>query len=347
MNQTSGPIIELPTQDNVDFSVFTYPINRQEQIRLIDLLQNEWQRTNVDWIESMSGQHADHLVRHAIVASVGDLAVATASVAYPVKSPEVCVIEDVMSLPAYRGLGIARRLTTMVVDLAFGAGCRVAYLGNAPTSRPSVYLKCGFVRTHGAVMRCAASGEENCEQEFFSPGQSTSLRPSQWGDMPGVACLMDQEMQNLLADFRQGLVSPKYMAPTRCVSNFTSIWYDAKTHGGAMCSLIGETAYRVLGFGSLIPGAAPGMSHSGTIDVAVHDHYEGSAPGLIAELERKARERSLKTLNAYIATVDTGKINWLKEAGFTQVGVLPGNVLLNDDEIDVAIFEKKLTESDK
>lgn len=342
MHRPVVPETKVSCEDKLEITVLTYPISRKEQIALIDLLQNEWQRTNVDWLEAMSGQHARDLIRHALVAWIDSKDVATASISYPTKDPEVCVIEDVMSLAAVRGRGIAARLTTMALNIAFSAGCKVAYLGNAPTSRPSVYTKCGFTRTHGAVMRCAAPGQEECEQEFFAPGQATSIRRSNWGDLPGVACLMDQEIETILSNFRHGLVSPKHAAPTRCVSNFTAVWYDAKAQGGLMISLIGAKAYRVLGFGSLVPGPAPAMGHYGIVDVAVHDSYESSGSQMIAELEKEARSRFMRTLVAHVAVADEAKLGWFKGQGFKQIGLLPEILMAEGNPVDVGILEKKL-----
>jgi GNAT superfamily N-acetyltransferase len=342
MQQPVVPEANFSSEDKIEITILTYPISRQKQIALIDLLQNEWQRTNVDWIESMSGQHARDLVRHALIAKIDNQDVATASISYPVKDPEVCVIEDVMTLPAVRGRGMAARLTTMALDKAFSAGCKVAYLGNAPTSRPSVYTKCGFIRTHGSVMRCSAPGEEECETEFFSAGQAVSIRESNWGDLPGIACLMDQEIETMLLNFRHGLISPKYAAPTRCVSNFTAVWYDVKAHGGLMITLTGASAYRVLGFASLVPGPAPAMSQGGVIDVAVHDHYEADARQLIAELENEARSRAMKTLIAHVALVDKTKLKRFREKGFKQIGLLPEALSVQRGPFDVGVLEKRL-----
>jgi GNAT superfamily N-acetyltransferase len=333
---------KVSSEDKLQITVLTYPLSRPQQIALIDLLQHEWQRTNVDWLESMSGHHAEHLVRHTLVARIQDEDLATASICYPIQDPEVCVIEDVMSLPAVRGRGIAARLTTTALEIAFNAGCKVAYLGNAPTSRPSVYSNCGFVRTHGAVMRCPAQGQEVCESVFFAREQALSVRNTNWGDLPGVACLMDQELETTLLNFRHGLVSPKFAAPTRCVSNFTSVWYDTKAQGGAMVSLIGARPYRVLGFGSLVPGAAPAMNRYASLDIAFHDHYEAAGAQLIIELEKEARARGLTKLLAHAALRDKSKWARFREQGFKQTGLLQGLLVGNNSAVDVGILEKKL-----
>lgn len=333
---------QISSDEPLEIKILTYPISRPQQIALIDLLQHEWQRTNVDWLESMGGKHADHLVRHALIAKFQGEESATASVCYPLHDPEVCVIEDVMTLPAVRGRGIAAHLTTRALELAFKAGCKVAYLGNAPTTRPSVYNKCGFVRTHGAVMRSSATGHEDCESEFFAREQSVSVRATNWGDLPGLACLMDQELQTTLLNFRHGLVSPKFAAPTRCVSNFTSVWYDQKAQGGLMVSLIGAKPYRVLGFGCLVPGPAPAMNHCANLEIAFHDHYEKDADQLIVALEKEARSRRLTKLLAHAAIRDKSKWARLLEQGFKQTGLLQDHLVGNDTAIDVGILEKKL-----
>src|SRR5262249_44315883 len=143
------------------------------------------------------------------------------SVYFPRTTPEVCCVADVVTHPKRRGLGIAAHLTERVVQEAFRAGCRVAYLGNKPKPH-SVYEKIGFVRIRGAMMRRAAEGHADCETNFYATGQAVTVRPAVWGDLPGVACLMAQPLDCLIVDYLRGLVSLRHVEPLRCVSNFTS-----------------------------------------------------------------------------------------------------------------------------
>ena len=283
---------------------YAYPIAPADRMGIIELLQQEWARTDVDWLQSMRGAYSQTLRTRVALARVGGVAVGTASIAFACERPRIGVVEDVMTRKEFRGLGIAATLTEGLVRQAWEAGCRVVYLGNSPRE-VSVYEKIGFRRLFGAVMRRPAPGETDPEKDFFAPGQQTSVRPANWGDLPGVACLMAQPMESLCLDFLRGLVSPRYAPPLRCVSNFTSLWNGVEALGGSMLTLEGEDPHRVLGLGSITPGPAPLRGHSAVIDALAHDNYSGGTRQLLDRLVETARQKDIDLLQAYAAAPDS------------------------------------------
>ncbi len=319
----------------------TYPIELRDRMRIIELLQQEWARTDVDWLQSMRGAYSDTLRTQVALGMVdGDL-VGTASIAFPIDRPEVGVVEDVMTREDFRGLGIAATLTEQLVQVAWKAGCRVVYLGNTP--RPaSVYEKIGFQRLHGAIMRRAAPGETEPERHFYSPGQVATVRPTTWGDLPAVACLMAQPMESLLLDFSRGLVSSRYAPPIRCVSNFTVIWYGVQSLGGSMLTLAGDGSHRVLGLASITPGPAPLRHHSAVIDAVTHDDYTDGLKLLLNRLVASARQKGTRLLQAYVAASDHGKGEHFRAIGLSPAATLPQAIRLNDRSVDVILMQRHL-----
>lgn len=316
----------------------TYPIGPADRMGIIELLQQEWARTDVDWLQSMRGAYAQTLRTQVALARVDGHAVGTASMAFACDRPRVGVVEDVMTREDFRGLGIAATLTEGLVQRAWEAGCRVVYLGNSPR-QVSVYEKIGFRRLYGAVMRRAAPGETEPEKDFFAPGQQTSVRPANWGDLPGVACLMAQPMESLCLDFLRGLVSPRYAPPLRCVSNFTSLWYGMETLGGAMLALEGEDPHRVLGLGSITPGPAPLRGHSAVIDALAHDNYPQGVKHLLDRLVETARQKGIALLQAYAAATDSSKVEHFRAVGLTPVAMLPEAIRLKDRPVDAILLQ--------
>ena len=142
MNQRR--LLELKDKLKLEVVVLTYPISPDRQIQLIELLQQEWDRTDVDWLQSMRGMYSDTLHTHVALGLIDRKLVATASIALPIDHPEVAVIEDVMTLKTSRGLGIAANLTNHLLQIAWTAGCRSVYLGNAFRQK-SVYERVGFI----------------------------------------------------------------------------------------------------------------------------------------------------------------------------------------------------------
>lgn len=316
----------------------TYPIAPADRMGIIELLQQEWARTDVDWLQSMRGAYSQTLRTRVALARVGGDAVATASIAFACERPQVGVVEDVMTREDFRGLGIAAALTEGLVQRAWEAGCRVVYLGNSPR-QDSVYEKIGFRRLFGAVMRRPAPGESEPEEDFFAPGQQATVRPANWGDLPGVACLMAQPMENLCLDFLRGLVSPRYAPPLRCVSNFTSLWYGVEAVGGSMLTLEGDGPHRVLGLGTLTPGSAPLRGHSAVIDALAHDNYPQGVRDLLHRLVETARQKGIALLQAYAAASDSAKVEHLRSVGLTPVATLPEAIRLNGRPVDVTLLQ--------
>lgn len=332
-------ITELSDAISMHVTLEVCPLDPPRRMEIIDFLQQEWERGDMDWLLCMRGAYNDTLYTDVAMGKVGEEVVGTATVSRPVRDPEICVVENVMTCPAYRGRGIAAYLTDRLVQRAFEAGCRVAYLGNAPNPRP-VYERIGFTRIGGAIMRCAAPGQEEVEADLHGSGQKTHMRETAWGDMPGVACLMGQGVDSLMVDYLRGLVSPRHVAPVRCVSNFTTTFYDVKAHGGRMLTLVGATAHRVLGFATLTPGPAPARDHTAVIDVVTHDHYVPQTPDLFDRILAEAKAMEVEVVQAWVAATDTRKADWLKNAGLQPLVTVPNALRVGDRSISAVLFQK-------
>lgn len=332
--------VALPGGRQVEISVHRYPVDAPTRARLIDLLQQVFPRTDVDWLQSMRGSYADVLTTCQIVGTLDGDPVSNASVAFAKDRPEVCVIEDVLTAPAARGLGIARRLTERAVQIAFDAGCRVAYLGNVAT-KSSVYEHVGFTRLRGVVMRRPAAGSDAFETAAFAPGQAALVRETNWGDLPGVVCLMAQPTGPTLTHFDQGLVSLRDAAPQRAVSNFTSVKYAAENSGGNMWSLVSAASpHRVFGFASIVPGPGPLRDHTARCDVTCHDHYADGVAALIGSTIRWAQQHAVSLLEACTAEADTAKRAWFAAAGFAEVARIPNVLHINNQPSDVLVLHR-------
>jgi GNAT superfamily N-acetyltransferase len=326
--------------EQFEVTVHRYPIDPAARTRLIDLLQQVFPRTDVDWLQSMRGQYADVLTTWQVVGTLDGTPVGSASVAFAVDSPEVCVIEDVITVPAARRRGIARTLTERAVQIAFDAGCRVAYLGNAPIVS-SVYEHIGFTRLAGACMRRPGPGGEDYEGVAFAPGQRTVVRETNWGDLSAVVCLMAQPIVPALAHYDQGLVSPLAAAPRRAVSNFTSVKYAVESAGGNMWSLVSvDSPHRVLGFVSVMPGPGPLREHTGRFEVTCHDQYAGDASVLLETAIGWATEQGKVLLEAFVAETDNTKREWFEEAGFVEVARLPGVLSIADRRVEAIVLHR-------
>ena len=332
----SDEIIQLSDGRHLLTTWHTYPVAQAEQATLISLWQSEWTKTDFDWLPALNGAYSETLRIDSLVGTIEGVPVATATVLFPGNDPEVSVISSVITLPAYRRLGIAAQLTDRAAIRSFSAGCQVCYLGGT-----SVYCRCGFDWYAGVIMRRAAPQAGECESHFFAPGQSTSVREAQWGDLPGTACLIAQRPDCLVIDYPRGLISGKYSAELRCVSNFPLLWDDATNHGGTVCVLAGEAAHRVLGVGTLTPGAGNSRRHVAVVDLFAHDHYATDASRILEYLIGQAVKRDVESLQAYVAVDDRNKMAWFEQARFKPVTTLTGQLRIEDRPIDVKILQRQ------
>jgi GNAT superfamily N-acetyltransferase len=332
--------IELTDGRRMDLTWMTYPISSDRQAMLIGLWRTEWSHTDFDWLEAMNGDYAETLVIESLIGQVGGRPAGSASVYYPASDPEVCLVGNVITHPDFRRLQIARQLTERVVGHAFDAGCKVAYLGTTRSER-CVYLNCGFDWVSGGVMRRPHADGSEGEVQFYTPAQQTRTREACWGDMPGLACLVAQPLESLVLDYAQGLVSPRYAAMSRCVSNFPVIWYDVQQRGGNMRVLVGEKAHRILGFGSVTLGPGSIRKHTASVDLCLHDQYQAAAPPLIDELVAEAKSSGVEFLYAHVAAIDRTKLQWLEAAGFRKVAELANDLQLDANQIDTLVLKRE------
>ncbi len=330
--------IRLRDGRTLEIEVLTFPIDSSRQKALIGLWRTEWTQGDYDWLRSMNGDYSRHLRIQAVLGTIEGRPAGTASVCYPCREPEVSVVGSVLTHPDCRRLGVAEALTGAVVDRSYRAGCRVSYLGATRDPR-NVYLRCGFRWWNGGVMRREREDSSRCEEAFFATGQATSVRESNWGDLPAFACFVVQPWDTRVLDYPRALLSGKYVKLQRCVSNFPAVHEEAVARGGVLGVLVGQSPHRVLGFGSITPEPGQSRRHKAVIDVCSHDGYAEGAESLIRWLMSQAARRGIEHLQAYLAASDMGKQEWFRRFGLKPLARLPGQLRLEGERVDVLVLE--------
>lgn len=330
----------IPLRDGrrLDVEVLTFPIDSIRQNTLIGLWRTEWIQGDYDWLQSMNGDYSQYLRIQVVLGTIEGCPAGTASICYPYVNPEISVVGSVLTHPDHRRLGVAEALTCAVVDLSYGAGCQVSYLGATRDPR-NVYLRCGFRWWNGGVMRREREDSSGCEEGFFELGQSTSVRKSNWGDLPALACFVVQPWDTLVLDYPRALLSGRYVNLQRCVSNFPVLHDAVAALGGVLGVLVGESSHRVLGFGSITPEPGDSRRHKAVIDVCSHDGYSGGADSLIRWLMAEAGGCGVEQLQAYVAELDVGKQECFQRFGLKPLARLPGQIRLEGREVDVLVLE--------
>lgn len=333
--------ITLANGIRLDIDLLYRPVAIADQLRVTELLAAEWERTDVDWSSSLRGVYAESLMAVTAVGRYGDLDVGTASIAFPVDEPEIAVVENVTTLAEHRRCGIAAALTETLVQFTFDVGCRLCFLGNGRrANEQSVYEQIRFTRVRaGTIMRRAAPEFEDYEEILYLTGQPTLVRSVRWGDLPGVVALAAQPLATCMLDYQRGIGSTAVIASTRCVSAFTSIFYDTQARGGMMRVLAGASASRVLGFGTATPGPAPLRRATSVVDLVTHDDYANDAEKLLAVLTEDGSCLGADRAVAYVAAPDNVKRELFLAAGYREARSLPRELTVGDEPIDVDILE--------
>ncbi len=315
-----------PSPGGASVHTFECPLPEGVAERVLALLHTEWDSGDYDWRAAFRGEFSNTLSFRIAVAQVNGEDAATACVVYPKQDPEIGVVNNVLTKLAFRGRGLGAHLSESITRLAYDAGCRVVYLGT--TIRPdSVYLGTGYEFVNGGVMRRAAVEGDRFEQdEYFRPGQRTSVREAVWGDLPGFSALFARPYEWLAGDFQRQLYSGRFVEQHRCASIFGHLREDVRRRQGVCCVLAGDKAHRILGVASVTPGVAPVAHHAAVADVLTHEHYYAEAARLLTECRRRAEASGVRVVTAYAAALDIRKLEILREAGFSESAVLPDQI---------------------
>lgn len=316
------------------------PYDSGDAAQLTALLNHEWQNGDLYWSESMAGKYADSLNVVARVAECDGAWLGTACVVYPVDTPRVAAVCEVMTRPDLRGLGIARACVEAVTAEGIAHGAQAVLLGTEREgSAWRVYQRAGYAWLTGGVMRCLAEGQCSFDEDFFAAGQSVRVRPSEWGDLPAVSALLATPYAALAGDYTRSMLSPRHTFHPRCVSAFPTIYYAVEAAGGRCFSLIGDTPHGVLGLASVTPMPGNYRGHVGVLEVMTHDNHIDHGPKLVVAAAEAARELGVRRLKAHVPVMDTTKAKWLRDAGASSIGCLPDQVMLEAESIDVEIYD--------
>jgi len=318
---------------DLQLDTLPYPLAVADRDELIGLLRTEWTVTDYDWLEAMRGDFSGPLAITSVVARGQGVPLATATIHFARLQPEVAVIGNVLTRREHRDRGLAGRVIEVALKLARDAGCRVCLLGTARNPH-NVYMHHGFAWENGTVMRRHFDAAD-FEQQYFAPGQPAVSRAAHWGDLPGLALLAAQPVATICLDYPRGLLSGRYLAAERCLSNFPVLWYDTSARGGLLFALAGPENSRVFGFGSVTLPVNGTHPKSATVEFAAHDHYASQLPALLAHLLDGCREREIPQVGAKVAAGDEAKLACLHAAGFTVTARLPDALKLNSGPMDV------------
>lgn len=319
---------------------FSYPLGAAVQEELIGFLRTEWQGTDYNWVEAMSGNYGTELTIVSVIARQGGEVVATATVHFTRACPEVAILGNVLTHRAHRGRGLAGQVVEAALAQATAAGCAICLLGTATKPR-NVYLQHGFEWQNGVVMN-RKFGVPDFEQAYFSAGQPASIRAVTWGDLPGFTLLVTQPLASVCLDYPRRLISGRYTTLARCLSNFPVVWYDTAARGGQLLIVAEPKCGRIFGFGSVTRTSSVDRGNEATIEVVTHDNYTSSLQPLAERLVVCAHGAGVTQVSAFASVDDAQKLACFREMGFEERGKIANALKTSGASSDVLEFVKTI-----
>jgi GNAT superfamily N-acetyltransferase len=327
----------------MEVSFHRFPLAEEVSRELLPLLYDEWPAPDYDLNAAAAGEYARTLTIVAALGRIDGRMVGTAQSIYAASQPELAMVGFVLTHKEYRGQGIGAKITDVVTNFAFEAGCKAAFLGS--NIRPDcVYLRAGYSYFNGGVMRRLAEDGEDLEATYFKRGQRAQVRHAEWGDLPGTGLLLIRPYEWVVGDYQRGFFSGRYTTQRRCVSNFPYVYYDIEDRKGVFMVLTGDRRNRVLGMATVTPGRAAIQEHAAIVDFLSHKNYYRVLPHLLEKtLAFAAKTKGVEQVVAYVAQRDVAKADTLIHLGFREIGVLPRQLRHEQGEEDVHILHKYLS----
>ncbi len=144
------------------------------------------------------------------------------------KRPELGVLAGVVTLPRYRGRGLATRMVGDLCDLFDHRGGRTLFLGVSNPVARRIYEKLGFRRLTGRIL---ARGDSCAVPPPESPANPCRSRRATPGDIAAVVPLYLDLHPAVLLDARIGLPSSRIVEAWRCVRIFWDSWNSTQEGG--------------------------------------------------------------------------------------------------------------------
>ncbi len=178
---------------------------------------------------------------------------------------------------------------------------------------------------------------QQVDEWLFGSDDSKQVRPAHWGDLARATALFTRPHPWLIKDYREGIYSHPALPLQRCNSIFISMMLRS-TLPGACLLVLENPAGGILGTASITPLDNQAQAATAEIEVMVASEYTTDAPLLLAEVKDRACRGHLERLLAWVAACDCDRMSLLEQAGFAKQAVLPGQLAVGEQEIDLHLL---------
>ena len=323
----------------IEFCKAASPLEPEAVWQIESLLLKVFEYGDYSFRSALSGQYHQTLNCTFFLAKHNGSLVGAAGCLHAHRRPAFAIIAPVCVEAEFRSRGIGTKLVKSLIRYLKLQGCAAVYLGVSQDSpATNFYRRLGFEKYKGIVMRHLFCSEKEFE-DFFSRSNHTQIRKVVWGDFPSIQVLASLPADLYTFDFKRGIFSARYLEPYSFLPLFPEMMRSFTRYGGFANVLISGTQKTIVGIAhiSKLPGKA--QQHIAELDFFVHDNFIDYALSLVKKTIEESSSLSIESINCYCLACDRRKKEIFTSAGAVRIAVLPNNVRINENLVDVLIYQ--------
>ena len=321
--------------DNIIFSNFASPVSPEKSWQLESFLLKIFEFGNYSFRRALQSQLSPELQCTFFIARHNDTIIAAAGALHSIENPSVALFGPVCADPQYRNLGLAGKVSQLLLDHLQTVNVEAVYLGVNPDN-PAVHLyeKLGFVKLAGIVLRKLFVDEQTFNKRY-SPSRKTSIQPLNWHNFPEVSALLCEPADMYTIDFARRIYSTRYAQPTKFLPVFPEMMAAVEKKAAVYNVLRNDDSAAIVGIASItLP------THSlAVLDFFMLDDFLENVSDLVAHtIGQYKAEHSGKVL-CWCLACDTMKIEILKTLNAKPYSALPEFLSIANAPADVLIYQ--------
>ena len=305
--------------------------------RLLYFLRHKGDDSTRGLRQRVLGQYAEHCIDRYFVGEVNGRIVGHAWYGLPRRGTGVGNFGHVYTDPQWRGQGVAREITRVLVEHFSAEPAGLCLLCSASAQSGRIYQKLGFEfilpeSNSGpmALIKPSVAGSfAELDEKYFAPGFAVRVREGHIGDRHDLDRMLDFSAPWIAARERWHFALLASRVPT-----FISALHYVED-GRGLITVLQTSAGSLVGYAFVLNLGSRFEKGLRTFDLAVHPHYLDKATYLVEETLKMAGSGEV---HAFIAECDEEKLTALLQAGFVEQYRFGGAFVLADGPFDVLLL---------
>lgn len=287
--------------------------------------------------QRVMGQYAELCIDRYFVGEAHGQIIGHAWYGIPRRGTGVGNFGHVYTDPEWRGQGVAREITRVLVDHFNAEPAGVCLLCSASEESGRIYQKFGFefippaskAGAMGLIKPSVAGSFAQLDEKYFASGSEVRVREGHIGDRHDIDRMLDFSAPWIEARKRWHFAMLASRVPT-----FISALHHVED-GRGLITALQTTAGSIVGYAFALNLGSRFEKGLKTFDFAVHPHYLSKSAHLV---EQTLKMAGAGEVHAFIAACDEEKLAALLQAGFVEQYRFRGAFVLGDEPFDVLLL---------